>query len=296
MDFVPCPQARPGANGFLIAWNAKTGRTKWKWNNAPVESSPLLSATAALRRHVEPRRLLARTPRPASRSGASGPTRRSTPRPRSGRARSTSPPTPARVFALDAKTGRAEVEGERRARVLLRHAHDRLRARVHRQHRRHDVRVRRQERQAAVGEAARHATSTARPASTSARSTWAPTTEASTRSTRRPATSSGRSTRRARCTRRRRSCDGLVYYAICSSCGSEAQRTVDSGRDATIAVRASNGKQVWRFSDGKYANPVVADTKRDLHHGSVARVRAEAAEAPTLTSAATTAPVMGHTR
>jgi hypothetical protein len=27
-------------------------------------------------------------------------------------------------------------------------------------------------------------------------------------------------------------------------------------------VRASNGKRVWRFRDGKYANPVVADDKR----------------------------------
>ena len=26
MDFVPCPQGRPGASGFLIAWNAATGR------------------------------------------------------------------------------------------------------------------------------------------------------------------------------------------------------------------------------------------------------------------------------
>jgi outer membrane protein assembly factor BamB len=55
---------------------------------------------------------------------------------------------------------------------------------------------------------------------------------------------------------------GVVYYAICSSCGSEAQRTVDRGHDATIAVDARNGHQLWSFADGKYANPVVADTKR----------------------------------
>jgi outer membrane protein assembly factor BamB len=56
--------------------------------------------------------------------------------------------------------------------------------------------------------------------------------------------------------------DGLVYYAVCSSCGSEAQRAVAQGRDATHAVRASDGKRVWRFRDGKYANPVVVDEKR----------------------------------
>jgi outer membrane protein assembly factor BamB len=55
---------------------------------------------------------------------------------------------------------------------------------------------------------------------------------------------------------------GLVYYAICSTCGSEAQRAVAGGRDATIAVRTRDGKRVWRFRDGKYANPVVADDER----------------------------------
>jgi outer membrane protein assembly factor BamB len=56
--------------------------------------------------------------------------------------------------------------------------------------------------------------------------------------------------------------DGLVYYAICSTCGSEAQRAVAGGRDATYAVRARDGKEVWSFNAGKYANPVVADDER----------------------------------
>jgi outer membrane protein assembly factor BamB len=56
--------------------------------------------------------------------------------------------------------------------------------------------------------------------------------------------------------------DGLVYYAVCSSCGSEAQRAVARGTDATYAVRASDGRRVWRFQGGKYANPVVADGER----------------------------------
>ena len=56
--------------------------------------------------------------------------------------------------------------------------------------------------------------------------------------------------------------DGLVYYAICSSCGSEAQRAVARGLDSTHAVRARDGKRVWRFAGGKYANPVVADDER----------------------------------
>ena len=56
--------------------------------------------------------------------------------------------------------------------------------------------------------------------------------------------------------------DGLVYYAICSTCGSEAQRAVAGGTDATIAVRAKDGTRAWRFRAGKYANPVVADEDR----------------------------------
>jgi outer membrane protein assembly factor BamB len=56
--------------------------------------------------------------------------------------------------------------------------------------------------------------------------------------------------------------DGLVYYAVCSTCGSAAQRTVARGPDSTYAVRARDGKRVWRFGAGKYANPVVADEQR----------------------------------
>ena len=56
--------------------------------------------------------------------------------------------------------------------------------------------------------------------------------------------------------------NGLVYYSICSTCGSEAQRAVAGGTDSTYAVRARDGKRVWRFNGGKYANPVVADDER----------------------------------
>jgi len=56
--------------------------------------------------------------------------------------------------------------------------------------------------------------------------------------------------------------NGLVYYAVCSSCGSAAARSVARGPDSTYAVRARDGKTVWHFRDGKYANPVVADDDR----------------------------------
>lgn len=56
--------------------------------------------------------------------------------------------------------------------------------------------------------------------------------------------------------------DGLVYYATCSTCGSEAQRSVKHGPDGVYAVDARTGRQVWRNNAGKYANPVVADQDR----------------------------------
>jgi outer membrane protein assembly factor BamB len=37
---------------------------------------------------------------------------------------------------------------------------------------------------------------------------------------------------------------------------------VARGPDATYAVRARDGTQVWSFPAGKYANPVVADKER----------------------------------
>jgi outer membrane protein assembly factor BamB len=55
---------------------------------------------------------------------------------------------------------------------------------------------------------------------------------------------------------------GIVYYATCSSCGSAASRAVKHGPDGTYGVSAKTGHQVWKFGAGKYANPVVADTKR----------------------------------
>jgi outer membrane protein assembly factor BamB len=78
---------------------------------------------------------------------------------------------------------------------------------------------------------------------------------------------------------------GLVYYATCATCGSEAQREVKAGPDGTFAVRARDGRQVWSFDAGKYANPVVADRTRiyitgrahqfALAHRKAARKRSE---------------------
>ena len=56
--------------------------------------------------------------------------------------------------------------------------------------------------------------------------------------------------------------DGLVYYAVCSSCGEAASRSVARGPDATYAVRVARRHARLALPGGKYANPVVADGER----------------------------------
>ncbi|TMK78958.1 MAG: hypothetical protein E6G45_05080 [Actinobacteria bacterium] len=54
---------------------------------------------------------------------------------------------------------------------------------------------------------------------------------------------------------------GLVYFATCGHCGVGGLRRVKVGPHGTFALNARNGKLVWRFHDGKYS-PVVADGSR----------------------------------
>ena len=174
------------------------------------------------------------TPTPAARSGASRPTTRSTPRPPTGAGASSSRRTAARSTRSARAPGRLLLERAvavevRLARVLLRHADDRLRARLHRQHRRHDVRVRREEREAALGAPAGHLHLRRRGGLTSGACSWAPTTASSTRWTRPPATRSGRSSAHGAVHAAPTVMDGLVYYAICSSCGSAAAASGERG-------------------------------------------------------------------
>jgi outer membrane protein assembly factor BamB len=55
---------------------------------------------------------------------------------------------------------------------------------------------------------------------------------------------------------------GLVYVSTCATCGSAAQRYVKNGVDSTTAFNARTGKQVWRNNAGKYSSPIVADQDR----------------------------------
>jgi outer membrane protein assembly factor BamB len=55
--------------------------------------------------------------------------------------------------------------------------------------------------------------------------------------------------------------DGIVYFATCGRCGTGGQRRVKVGPRATFGLDARNGKQVWRYPDGKYS-AIVADPRR----------------------------------
>ena len=87
---------------------------------------------------------------------------------------------------------------------------------------------------------------------------------------------------------------GLVYYATCSSCGSEAQRSVKQGPDGTFAVRASNGRQVWKLPRRQVRQPGGGRRGPRLRHGARPAVRVPGA--PTAISIAIAAPVSGHSR
>ena len=179
MHPVECLQDQAGANGYVVAWDAKTGRELWRHDTAPIESSPLLRNDTlyvgtwnndVIALNAKTGNLLWARPLGSYIYGAAAVYRRKV----------FVGTYDGKFYALDAATGDTRWEIDAQGAV--------------------------------------HA---------------APTVV-----------------------------DGLVYYAVCSSCGSEAQRAVASGRDSTQAVRASDGKRVWRFPDGKYANPVVVDEKR----------------------------------
>ena len=72
---VVCQQGQAGADGFVVAWNANTGRERWRFKTAPIESSPLLR-NGALYVGSWDHKSTRSTPRPAAGSGPSRPTTR----------------------------------------------------------------------------------------------------------------------------------------------------------------------------------------------------------------------------
>jgi outer membrane protein assembly factor BamB len=61
--------------------------------------------------------------------------------------------------------------------------------------------------------------------------------------------------------------NGLVYFASCGTCGRYGSRYAKRGPFQTFALDVRTGKKVWSFADGRYS-PIVADRKRVYLVGS----------------------------
>lgn len=55
--------------------------------------------------------------------------------------------------------------------------------------------------------------------------------------------------------------DGIVYFSTCGMCGHAGSRYAKLGANVTYGLDARTGREVWSWPDGKYS-PVVADLKR----------------------------------
>jgi outer membrane protein assembly factor BamB len=55
--------------------------------------------------------------------------------------------------------------------------------------------------------------------------------------------------------------NGIVYFSTCGLCGHNGSRGAKLGANMTFGLDARTGREVWSWPDGKYS-PVVADLKR----------------------------------
>jgi outer membrane protein assembly factor BamB len=261
MHKVECLQGQAGADGFVVAWDADTGRERWRYNTEPVESSPLLRGKRLYFGSWDHgvHAVNARTGRRIWRFQADNEVNTSA---AYWRGRIFIASDSGTLYALSAKSGRLLWTGETRAREFFYATPTVAYGRVY---------IGSTDGTMYVYGAKTGNLLWARPlgsyiygaAAVYRRKVFVGTydgkfygLDAATGDVRWQIDAKGAVHAAPTVI------DGLVYYAICSSCGSEAQRSVARGLDSTHAVRARDGKRVWRFPGGKYANPVVADEER----------------------------------
>jgi outer membrane protein assembly factor BamB len=265
MDFVNCPQSRPGATGFLIAMDAKTGHERWRFKGAPIESSPLLVKRTLYFGSWDHKvhAIDAKTGR--QRWSFQGDDEINTSAAyRKGTVFIAS--DGGTLYALNARTGKLRWSAQSHSRFGSREffyatptvAYGR-------------VYIGNTDGTMYVYGARSGKLLWARPLGSyiyGAAAVWNRRVyvgtydgnlyalDAATGDTvwQRSVPSAVHSAPTVM--------SGLVYFATCSSCGQAASRSVRHGPDGTYAVSARTGRQVWRFGSGKFANPVVADQKR----------------------------------
>ena len=251
---LPCARHAPGARGFVVAWDAATGRELWRYDAAAVETSPLvvgkllyfgswdgtfyaLSArTGKVRWTFHASASITSSARVRLRDGVRRVRRRPRVRPR-------------RADGKAALAG-GVVLALRPARVLLRDSDGRLRARLHRQCRRNALRVRREVGPAPLGAERRHVhLHRGRGlAPDDLRRHLGRILLGFRRRDRRSALAlhdatggiSGAPTVMA----------GLVYYSTFGKFTNSHQRRVEDGPYRTYALDARTGTPVWQFPDG----------------------------------------------
>jgi outer membrane protein assembly factor BamB len=265
MDYVPCPEGRPGASGFVIAWDARTGRKLWRFNAAPVESSPLYRKGLVYVGSWDHRvyALDARTGRKRWSFEADDRVNTSAAGWRNTIYIATDGGS---LYALNARTGRLRWRAQSNSKFGSREffyatptvAYGR-------------VFLGNTDGTMYVFGAKSGQLLWARPLGSyvyAAAAVWRKRVFVGTYDGRFYALSAAtgdviwQRDAPAAVHAAATVLDGLVYYATCSTCGSDAQRTVKRGPDGTHALDARNGHEVWHTGQGKYANPIIADEER----------------------------------
>ncbi len=260
MDFVNCPQGRAGATGFVIAMNAKTGRRRWIYRAGPVESSPLL-VKRTLYFGSWDRKVHAVDARTGRRRWTfSGDEEINTSAAYSkGTVYIAS--DAGTLYALDARSGRRKWSAKAGdeffyatptvayGRVFIGNTDGTMYAYGARSGRLLWAKPLGSYIYAAAGVAKRRVF-------TGTYDGFVYSLNAATGDVawRKPAPGAVHGSPTIM--------NGLAYFSTCSTCGSEAQRTVKKGPDSTLAYSTRTGRVVWRLNQGKYASPVVADSKR----------------------------------
>lgn len=265
MDKVNCPQSRPGATGFVIAWGARSGRTLWKYKGAPFESSPLLWRNTVYVGSWDHRvhAIDAKTGRRRWTFHADDEVNTSPARWRSTIYIASDGGT---VYALNARTGKlrwsAHSHGGLRGREFFYATPTVAYGRVY---------IGNSDGTMYVFGAKTGKLKWARPLGTyiyGAAAVWkrrvyvgtydgalyaldAATGDVKWKISTAAAVHSAPTVM-----------NGIVYYATCSSCGRTASRSVKAGPDGTWGADARTGRGRWHFDGGKFASPVVADGDR----------------------------------
>ncbi len=265
MDRVNCPQSRPGATGFLIAWNADTGRKIWKRNGAPIESSPLLVKRTLYYGAWDHRvhAVNARTGRQRWSFKGDDEINTSAAYWRGTVYIASDGGT---LYALNARTGKLRWSAQSHSKFGSREFFYATPAVAYGR-----VYIGNTDGTMYVYGARTGKLRWARPLGTyvySGAAIWKRRVFVGTydgkfyaldaatgdviwkRSA--PSAVHGAPT----------VMNGLVYFSVCSSCGQAASRAVKHGPDGTYALSAHTGRVIWRFPAGKFANPVVADSRR----------------------------------